>query len=50
MTMHRHLRPWVWVAISIATGMFTGIMFIISLGAVFEAFTGFNPLWLLGSM
>lgn len=50
MTMHRHLRPWVWVALGVITGIMTGILFIICAAATIEAITGFNPLWLIGSM
>lgn len=46
----RRLRPWVVMAISVFVGTTVALMLIIALCATFEALTGFNPLWLMGSM
>ena len=47
---HRRLRPWVWTAIGIITGAVIACMCIACFCMTIEALTGFNPMWLLGSM
>ena len=45
---HKTLRPWVIHTLEAMEGIVLAIAIIIVFCAAFEAFTGFNPLWLLG--
>lgn len=49
-TKHRHLRPWVTQALQILVAVVTVLLLGIMFCHVVEAFTGFNPMWLAGSM
>lgn len=46
----RRLRPWVIHTFEAIEGIVFGLMIIAGFCYAFEAFTGFNPLWLLGAM
>lgn len=46
----RRLRPWVIHTLEAVEGIAFGIVIIAMFCYVFEAMTGFNPLWLLGCM
>lgn len=47
---HRRLRPWAVMTVSVFLGVVGALLFIICACYTFEALTGFNPLWLTGSM
>lgn len=47
---HRRLRPWAVMTVSVFLGVTCALLLIIFFCYTIEALTGFNPLWLTGSM